>query len=44
MKRVHLYFPEELVARMKAAKAATGIPMSQILRRAVDDWLRAKSL
>lgn len=42
MKRTNFYFPEELLARLAAESKASGIPMSEILRRAVDEWLQAK--
>ena len=39
MKRVNFYFPIELLEKLKSTKLATGIPVSEIIRRAVSDWL-----
>jgi len=39
VKRINLYFPLELLARLKSAKLATGMPVSEIIRRAVGEWL-----
>ena len=39
MKRVNFYFPTELLTRLKSAKLATGMPVSEIIRRAVGEWL-----
>jgi len=38
VKRVNFYFPTELLARLKSAKLATGISVSEIIRRAVGEW------
>ena len=39
MKRINFYFPLELLTRLKSAKLATGISVSEIIRRAVGEWL-----
>ena len=39
MKRVNFYFPIELLEKLKSTKLATGIPVSEIIRRAVGDWM-----
>jgi len=39
LKRVNFYFPIALLARLKSAKLSTGIPVSEIIRRAVSEWL-----
>lgn len=44
MKRVNFYFPLELLARLKSAKLATGMPVSEIIRRAVSEWLDRNKL
>jgi len=40
MTRTNFYFPESLLARLKAAKEKTGIPVSEIMRRAVEAYLK----
>ena len=42
MKRTNFYFPEELLARLAAESKASGVPMSEIMRRALDAWLKTK--
>ena len=39
MKRTNYYFPEQLLSRLKKAKELTGIPVSEIIRRAVESYL-----
>ena len=36
LKRTNFYFPITMLERLKSAKAKTGIPVSEIIRRAVD--------
>jgi predicted DNA-binding protein len=36
LKRTNFYFPIEMLERLKSAKAKTEIPVSEIIRRAVD--------
>lgn len=40
MKRTNFFFPEALLARLKQAKLKTGIPVSELIRRAVDKFLK----
>jgi hypothetical protein len=40
MTRTNFYFPESLLERLKAAKDKTGVPVSEIMRRAVDAYLK----
>jgi predicted DNA-binding protein len=39
MKRTNFYYPEEMLARLKAASQQLGIPVSEIIRRAIDAFL-----
>lgn len=40
MKRTNFYFPQEYLDRLAAESKRTGMPMSEILRRALDEWLK----
>ena len=40
MKRTNFYYPEQLLKRLKAASEHHGIPMSEIIRRALDAALK----
>ena len=42
MKRTNFYFHEELLKRLAIEAARSGMPMSEILRRAVDQWLKER--
>lgn len=42
MKRTNFYFPQPLLDRLQKESAKSGVPMSEILRRAADAWLAAK--
>lgn len=44
MKRTNFSFSEEMLARLKAAKLQSGIPVSEILRRAVDAYLKSMGI
>ena len=44
MKRTNYYFPEQLLLRLKKAKEMTGIPVSEIIRRAVESYLEQLGL
>jgi predicted DNA-binding protein len=44
MKRTNFSFPESMLERLKAAKQQTGIPVSEILRRAVEAYLKSIGL
>lgn len=39
MKRHNFFLPEELVAELKAVAIETGVPMSELVRRALQTWL-----
>ena len=39
MKRHNFFLPEELVAELKAVAIETGVPMSELVRRALSTWL-----
>ena len=39
MKRTNFYFPEQMLARLKLASAESGVPVSEIIRRAVEKEL-----
>jgi metal-responsive CopG/Arc/MetJ family transcriptional regulator len=39
MKRHNFFLPEELVAELKAIAVETGVPMSELIRRALSTWL-----
>lgn len=40
MKRTNFFFPEQMLNRLKEAKLKTGIPVSEIIRRAVEKYLK----
>jgi predicted DNA-binding protein len=40
MKRTNFYFPPQMLARLKAASKKTGLPVSELLRRAVENYLK----
>jgi predicted DNA-binding protein len=44
MKRTNYHFPEQMMLRLKEAKAKTGIPMSEMIRRAIEDYLQKLGL
>src|SRR3990172_2168897 len=39
MERSNFYFPEQMLARLKRASKKLGLPVSELLRRAVDEYL-----
>jgi predicted DNA-binding protein len=39
MKRTNFYFPEPMLKRLKKASAKMEVPISEIIRRAIDEWL-----
>ena len=41
MKRTNFFFPEEILERLKAAKLQSGVPVSEIIRRAVEAYLKS---
>jgi hypothetical protein len=43
MKRTNFYFPFKMLDELKAASALHGLPVSEIIRRAITDWLKANA-
>jgi predicted DNA-binding protein len=39
MKRKALHLPELMIEKLKAVSKSNGLPVSEIVRRAVDDYL-----
>jgi len=39
MKRHNFFLPEELVAELKQIATQTGVPMSELIRRVLANWL-----
>ncbi len=44
MKRTNFYYPETMLARLKAASQKLGLPVSEIIRRAIDAYLERMGL
>jgi predicted DNA binding CopG/RHH family protein len=42
MKRHNFHIPEQLVAQLKALAASRGLPMSELLRAALAEYLKAQ--
>jgi predicted DNA-binding protein len=40
MKRANFYLPEQIIKRLKAMSKKTGVSMSELIRRAVDSYLK----
>lgn len=40
MKKINMHVSEELIEKLKAHKNITGIPMSETIRRAIEDFLK----
>jgi predicted DNA-binding protein len=40
MKRTNYYFPEQMLARLKALSAKTGTSVSELIRRAIEAFLK----
>jgi predicted DNA-binding protein len=40
MKRTNYYMPKQMHDRVKALSDKTGVPMSEIIRRAIDEHLK----
>lgn len=38
MKRINFCFPEQLIEKLKSLSNKTGLTMSEIIRRALDDY------
>jgi metal-responsive CopG/Arc/MetJ family transcriptional regulator len=39
MIRTNYYFPRQMLDELKAASKKHGLPISEIIRRAITDWL-----
>lgn len=44
MIRANVFLPETLIARLQKAKAKTGIPMAEFIRRAIEAALKKEKL
>lgn len=44
MKRTNFFFPEQMLDRLKVAKDKLGIPVSELIRRAIEDYLNKLGL
>lgn len=44
MKRVNFHFPQQLMARLRKSSERTGLPVSEIVRSAVEAALRAEEM
>jgi metal-responsive CopG/Arc/MetJ family transcriptional regulator len=44
MKRTNFYFPEVLLKRLKAAKKLKGLSVSEIIRQAIEEYLKGMGL
>jgi len=40
MKRTNYYYPEQLLERLKAMSKATGVTVSELIRKAIDEFLK----
>lgn len=40
MRRTNFYFPDQMLERLKRASEQLGIPVSEIIRRAVEEYLK----
>ena len=40
MKRTHFFLPEPLFAALKKLSETRGLSVSELIRRAVEDWLK----
>jgi predicted DNA-binding protein len=43
MKRTHIFLPDPVISRLKALAKQTGLPVSELIRRAIDDYLERLS-
>ena len=41
MKRTNYYYPQQLLDRLKSLSLETGISVSELIRRAIDAFLKA---
>lgn len=44
MKRTNFYFPEQMLKRLKQASALLGLPVSEIIRNAIEKYLKELGL
>jgi predicted DNA-binding protein len=44
MKRTNFYFPEQMLERLKAASRQRGLPVSELIRRAIEASLKELGL
>lgn len=40
MIRTNYYFPKQMLAELKSASETHGLPISEIIRRAITEWLK----
>ncbi len=40
MKRTNYYYPPQQLARLKKLSKKTGVPVSELIRRAIEDYLK----
>lgn len=40
MKRTNIFLPEQLIERLKALAAKTGLSVAEHIRRAIDEYLK----
>lgn len=40
MKRTNYYYPEPMLERLKALSARMGVAVSELIRRAIDEFLK----
>lgn len=44
MKRIHLHLPDSYLDKLKTMSEKTGIPVAELIRRAIDKYLKATRL
>ena len=44
MKRTNFYFPEQMLERLKTASKQQGLPVSELIRRAIEAFLKEMGL
>ena len=42
MKRTNFYFPVAMLDQLRQLSAKTGLPVSELIRRAIEDYLKWK--
>jgi predicted DNA-binding protein len=40
MKRTNYFYPAAMLARLKAISRKTGLPVAELIRRAIDEYLK----